>query len=275
MDLDRPDSHVHGPLEYQNDILKGDSLSRGSKVSVNSKSAAYLERANNYSSVKLRDGGARQDHPLNTGVFDGGNARAGGKRGGASGSLIQLHQMKAPSGPDDEDDIDGSLSKVLDDIGYNNTAANTDPSQEAAAEENIYDSMVNQSIDPQATSLLLQSETVATFVFNSLKLGMGIDNGQVAQLLQQNFKFLILLCVRGNKGGDYRAILDWYSLVINNIEHLVSLLRKQDQRGAQEGDQVAKALNVLRCGLFSKSSDVVNICSRFFTKFRKYLNDNS
>lgn len=135
--------------------------------------------------------------------------------------------------------------------------------------------MVNQSIDPQATSLLLQSETVATFVFNSLKLGMGIDNGQVAQLLQQNFRFLILLCVRGNKGGDYRAILDWYSLVINNIEHLVSLLRGQDLRGSQEGDQVAKALNVLRCGLFSKSSDVVNICSRFFTKFRKYLNDNA
>jgi hypothetical protein len=57
--MDRPDSHVNGSLEYQNDILKGDSLSRGSKASVNSKSAAYLERANNYSSVKLRDGAAK------------------------------------------------------------------------------------------------------------------------------------------------------------------------------------------------------------------------
>ena len=61
-------------------------------------------------------------------MLDDSNARRGGKKGGASGSLIQLHQMKAPSGPGDEDDIDGSLSKVLDDIGYDNTAANTDPS---------------------------------------------------------------------------------------------------------------------------------------------------
>ena len=53
---------------------------------------------------------------------------------------------------------------------------------------------------------------------------MGIDNGQVAQLLQQNFRFLILLCVRGNKGGNYRAILDWYALVINNVDTLVNLL---------------------------------------------------
>ena len=275
LDIDRPDSHLPGPLEYQNDILKGDSLSRGSKVSVNSKSAAYLDRVNNYGSPKLRDGGTRPDNPLNSGAFDGTEAHAGAKQGGATGSLIQLHPMKAPSGPDDEDDVDGGLSKVLDDIGYNNTAANTDPSYEAGAEDNIYDSVVNQSIDPQANSLLLQSETVATFVFNSLKLGMGIDNGQVAQLLQQNFRFLILLCVRGNKGGDYRAILDWYSLVINNVELLVNLLRSQDLAGSQEGDQVAKALNVLRCGLFSKSSDVVNICCRFFTKFRKHLNDNA
>lgn len=64
-------------------------------------------------------------------------------------------------------------------------------------------------------------------------------------------------------------------MVINNFEHLVNLLRSPELRGSQDGDQVAKALNVLRCGLFSKSSDVVNICSRFFTKFRKYLNDNA
>lgn len=183
LDIDRPDSHLNGALEYQRDILKGDSLSRGSKASVNSKSVANLGRANNYGSVKLREGGARREGALDAGGLGGTNPEASGKKGGGAGSLIQLHRMKAPSGPGDEDDVDG-LSKVLDDIGYSQAAANTDPSYEAGAEDNIYDTMVNQTIDPQANSLLLRSETVATFVFNSLKLGMGIDNGQVAQLLQ-------------------------------------------------------------------------------------------
>ena len=38
--------------------------------------------------------------------------------------------------------------------------------------------------------------------------------------------------LRGSKGGDYRAILDWYSLVINNVERLVTLVRRQDPKGS-------------------------------------------
>lgn len=44
LDIDRPDSHLNGPLEYQNDILKGDSIS---KASVNSKSVANIEQVKN------------------------------------------------------------------------------------------------------------------------------------------------------------------------------------------------------------------------------------
>ena len=82
--------------------------------------------------------------------------------------------------PGQDDDIEASLAKVLDDIGFNGTAANTDPSYEAGAEDNLYDSLAHQSTDPQANALLREAETVALFIFNSLKLGMGIDNGQVA-----------------------------------------------------------------------------------------------
>lgn len=74
----------------------------------------------------------------------------------------------------DEEDADGTLSKVLEDIGYEKTAPTTDAS---SPQGNIYDSMVSQSVDPQANSRLLESDTVATFIFNSLKLGIGLDNG--------------------------------------------------------------------------------------------------
>jgi len=265
LDIDRPDSHLNGPLEYQNDILKGDSIS---KASINSKSVANLGPVNNYGLIKLQDAGSRAIGSVSSAAFGGAD---GGTKVGGEGSLIQLRQMKAPNGSDEED-ADGTLSRVLEDIGYEKTAPTIDAS---SPQENVYDSMINQSVDPQANSLLLQSDTVATFIFNSLKLGIGLDNGQAAQLLQNNFRFLVLLCIRGTKGGDYRALLDWYSLVINNLPHLVKLFRALDVRASQDGDQVAKALNVLRCGLLSKSSDVVNICTRFFTKFRKHLNENA
>lgn len=74
----------------------------------------------------------------------------------------------------DPDEKDGSLSKVLDDIGYDKATHATDASSPHG--RNIYDSMINQSMDQQANSKLLESDTVATFIFNSLKYGMGLDN---------------------------------------------------------------------------------------------------
>ena len=51
--------------------------------------------------------------------------------------------MKAPL-RSEADDIDGSLSKVLDDIGYDKATHATDAS---SPNENVYDSMRNQSMD--------------------------------------------------------------------------------------------------------------------------------
>ena len=57
LDIDRTDSQETGALEYQRDILRADGLSRGSKPSNNSRSAAHLGQPNNLSNGKLGNGG--------------------------------------------------------------------------------------------------------------------------------------------------------------------------------------------------------------------------
>lgn len=87
-------------------------------------------------------------------------------------------------------------------------------------------------------------------------------------LLATKNKFLILTCIKGTKGANYSSVIKWYSILLNNVGHLVFLLQT-------EMDQVVPTLNVLKCGMFSRNPDVSNLSCRVFTKIASIMNENS
>lgn len=87
-------------------------------------------------------------------------------------------------------------------------------------------------------------------------------------LLATKNKFLILTCIKGTKGADYAGVIRWYTVLLNNIGHLIFLLQS-------ELDQVFPTLNVLKCGMFSRDPDVSNLSCRVFTKIASIMNENS
>lgn len=115
---------------------------------------------------------------------------------------------------------------------------------------------------------LTETDTAVLFIFASLRLGFGLKQSQVGGLLAAKNKFLILTCIKGTKGANYSSVLRWYTILLNNIGHLIFLLQT-------ETDQVNATLSVLKCGLFSRNADVCNLSCRLFTKIASIMNENS
>ena len=67
------------------------------------------------------------------------------------------------------------------------------------------------------------------------------------------------MCIKGLKGGEFSKIISWYKLIYNNVGQLVYLLNN-------ELDQLKSTLDVLKCGLLSKSLEVSNLACRVLTK---------
>jgi hypothetical protein len=77
---------------------------------------------------------------------------------------------------------------------------------------------------------------------------------QVGGLLANRHQFLVHMCILGLKGHSYGPIIGWYQLIYQYIDKLVVLL-------VYEKESASHSLDVLKCGLFSKNVDVVNICT--------------
>jgi hypothetical protein len=84
--------------------------------------------------------------------------------------------------------------------------------------------------------------------------------GQATALLAGQQKFLIHLCVKGMTGRDYSKVLTWYQNLKTLIPKFIELCQIE-----QSPASIQKALNVLKCGLFSHNLDVAVACATFFT----------
>ena len=71
---------------------------------------------------------------------------------------------------------------------------------------------------------LLATETAATFIIASLRLTLNMRANQIGGLLANQNKYLVLLCIKGMKNGDFTKLMNWYKQIINNIGHLIYLL---------------------------------------------------
>jgi len=95
-----------------------------------------------------------------------------------------------------------------------------------------------------------------------------MSHNQVGGLLANQYKFLVLICVKGMKGADYSKVIAWYQLLFYNADLLVDLL-------SHETEQIKTTLDVIKCGLFSKNAEVATLCSRLFIKIVEMLNEFS
>jgi len=70
------------------------------------------------------------------------------------------------------------------------------------------------------------------------------------------------MCVRGMKGNDFRKLRTWFSVILSRVDTFVELAIGE----ADEPLALRLALNVIKCGLYSQDLEVVEGCSRFFSK---------
>lgn len=61
----------------------------------------------------------------------------------------------------------------------------------------------------------------------SLAIGFEIKPKQAATLLENNYNYLTILCVRGAKGADFENVQRWYGVMYNAIPHLVYLINNE------------------------------------------------
>lgn len=59
----------------------------------------------------------------------------------------------------------------------------------------------------------------------------------------------------------------WYVIVTQNVDTLLAIFLREDVQS------INKTLNVLRCGLYSRSAEVVNVCTRLFSRLFILLNE--
>lgn len=112
------------------------------------------------------------------------------------------------------------------------------------------------------------ADTAVLYVFATLKQGFGLRQNQVGGLLSEKNKYLVQMCVKGAKGGDFEKVKKWYNLIYGTVSRLIYLLQN-------ELDQIPPTLNVIKSGLFSKDPDIAILCARVFTKLVSLISENS
>lgn len=64
------------------------------------------------------------------------------------------------------------------------------------------------------------------------------------------------------KGKDYSRLITWYKLISQQSHLLVGLIESEKY----DTKVLAMTFNVVKCGLFSKSLEVAEICARSLNK---------
>ena len=96
-----------------------------------------------------------------------------------------------------------------------------------------------------------------------------MTQAQGAALLANNQKYLVHMCIKGMKGKDFKKIKNWYHLILQSVDKLVHSL-EQERNDTQA---LGMTMNVIKCGLFSESSDVANLCGRTLNRVCGNIHD--
>ena len=127
-------------------------------------------------------------------------------------SMIQLHQMQIIN-----DDLEKSLNfgtkgedQFEDYLPHN-------------APTGLNHSLSKAPIDPLGDEVN-DADTAVLYIFATLKQGFGLRQNQVGGLLSEKNKFLVQMCIKGSKGGEYHKVLKWYNLIYNTVGRLIFLL---------------------------------------------------
>ena len=65
-----------------------------------------------------------------------------------------------------------------------------------------------------------QTSTSLQFVLTSLALAFEMKPKQAASLLTDNHKYLMHICIKGMKGGDFSRVQQWYYLTSQHTTRL-------------------------------------------------------
>ena len=127
-------------------------------------------------------------------------------------------------------------------------------------------SLLIEAVDPNLP--LDQTEISLEFIIVSLCKNFGLKVKQAAGLLTQDNKYLNHVVVKGMK-GKYDQVLTWYQDLHAHSKHILTLLTKEDPVAGAE-----LFLGAFKPGFFSKSVEVVQWCSRVFSKLGVEFVDN-
>ena len=64
------------------------------------------------------------------------------------------------------------------------------------------------------------------------------------------------------KGKDYTRIMNWYRLVMQSTQNLVTLMELE----RNDSQALGMTMNVLKSGLYSEDVEVANLCARVLNK---------
>lgn len=77
--------------------------------------------------------------------------------------------------------------------------------------------------------------------------------------------------VKGMKGRDFSRILNWYRLVMQSTQNLVTLLELE----RNDVQALSMTMNVLKSGLYSEEIEVAALCARTLVKISNNLIERS
>jgi hypothetical protein len=110
---------------------------------------------------------------------------------------------------------------------------------------------------------------IPDFIIDSLCQTLIMQPSQATALLAGHQKFLIYLCVKGMTGKDYTKLINWYTFLFDRVANLVQLLQIEDDNASN----VWRAMNVVKCGLYSHNLGVAVECSRLINRIWEEVRD--
>ena len=113
-----------------------------------------------------------------------------------------------------------------------------------------------------AIATLADCKSTLDFILESLSQSLGMSQSQAAALLANHSRFLHHMNVKGLKGNDYTRIMNWYRLIMQSTQNLVTLMEIE----RNDIQALGMTMNVVKSGLYSEDVEVVNMCARVLVK---------
>lgn len=98
-----------------------------------------------------------------------------------------------------------------------------------------------------------------------------MQQSQAAGLLANNQRYLVHMCQKGLKGRDYTKISNWFKMILQSSNKLVSLLEIE----STVPRALPMTLNVIKSGLLSEDVAVASLCARCLIKVSQLITERA